>query len=194
MKLNLSKIFNIKPNGGGYKTLKKLMGKYNIPVDEIKDIKKELNKESSNGDGGGVKEYYYKFKDDGTISLHMFYKLLILYTVSKIDIIVPFLNGDKEYAGEVSIITLFLFQNLRILPYFKVSDIIQPIVVSVSDRGNHDITTEAYTKGDLFTKVDYAFNLMGNDTELLEMLNIVKDNAIAITKEEYESMITYKPE
>ena len=36
------------------------MGKYNIPVDEIKDIKKELNKQSSNGNGGGVKEWYYE--------------------------------------------------------------------------------------------------------------------------------------
>lgn len=192
--LKLKDIFNIDISSkGGGKLYKKIMRKYNIPLKDTKEVKQEIVECSSGGSGEGVKEYYYRFKEDMAVDAVMFYRLLMLFTASKIDIIVPFLNGDKEYGGEVSIITLFLFQDLNISTYFKISDIIQPIVSSVSDRGNHGITTGLYTKGDLFTKVDYAFNLMGGDAELLEMVNIVKDNAIEITKEEYEAMITYKP-
>lgn len=168
------------------------MRKYNIPLKEIKEVKQEIV-ECSSGGGEGVKEYYYKIKEDSTLASGMFYTMLILFTVSKIDIIVPFSSGNGKYTGEVSVITPFIFQDLRILPYFKVSDIIQPIVSSVSNSGNHGITTELYTEGDLFTKVDYALNLIGNDPELLEFGNSLKDSVIPITKEEYESLITYKP-
>lgn len=166
----------------------------NITLSERKEDNTLSSVTSGSGSGEGVKEYYYKFKEDMPVDKHMFYTALLVFTVSKIDIIVPFLNGDDEYTGEVSVITPFIFQDLRILPYFKISDIIQPIVGSVSDRGNNGITTGLYTEGDLFTKLEYSSNLLGDDPELLEMVNIVKDNAIAITKEEYESMITYKPE
>lgn len=168
------------------------MRKYNIPLKDAKEVKQEIV-ECSSGGGEGVKEYYYKFKEDMSVDARMFYTMLLLFTASKIDIIVPFLNGDKEYTGEVSVITPFLFADLNISIYFKISDIIQPIVSSVSDRGNHGITTGLYTEGDLFTKLEYSSNLLGDDPELLEMVNVVKDNTIAITKEEYESMITYKP-
>ena len=165
-----------------------------ITLSERKEDNTLSSVTSGSGSGEGVKEYYYKFKEGVAVNAHMFYTALLVFTVSKIDIIVPFLSGDDEYTGEVSVITPFIFQDLRILPYFKVSDIIQPIVGSVSDRGNNGITTGLYTEGDLFTKLEYSSNLLEDDPELLEMVNIVKDNAIAITKEEYESMITYKPE
>lgn len=191
--LKLKDIFNIDISSkGGGKLYKKIMRKYNIPLKDVKEVKQEIV-ECSSGGGEGVKEYYYKFKEDMPVNVHIFYRMLLLFTVSKIDIIVPFLNGDKEYDGEVSVIALFLFADLNISTYFKISDIIQPIVSSVSDRGNNGITTGLYTEGDLFTKLEYSSNLLGDNPELLEMVNMVKDNAIAITKEEYESMITYKP-
>lgn len=167
-----------------------------ITLSERKEDNTLSSVTSGSGSGEGVKEYYYKIKEDSTLAPSTFYKMLITFAVSKIDIIVPFFSGDYEeaYTGEVSIISLFIFQNLRILPYFKVSDIIQPIVSSVSDRGNHGTTTELYTKGDLFIKLDYASNLIDDDPELLGMINMIKDSVITVTKEEYESMITYKPE
>jgi hypothetical protein len=167
----------------------------NITLSERKEDNTLSSVTSGSGSGEGVKEYYYKFKESMPLDCRMFYQLLLLLTASKIDIIVPFLNNDnKECTGEVSIITIFLSQDLNVSTYFKISDIIFPIVGSVSDRGNHGITTEIYTEGDLFTKLEHGSILLGDDPELLEMLNIVKDNAITITKEEYEAMITYKPE
>ena len=165
-----------------------------ITLSERKEDNTLSSVTSGSGNGEGVKEYYYKFKEDMAVNEGMFYNLLLLFTASKIDIIVPFLNGDEKCTGEVSVITLFLFADLNISTYFKISDIIQPIVIGVSDRGNHGITSGFYTEGDLFTKLEHSSILLGDDPELLEMVNIVKDNAIEITKEEYESMITYKPE
>ena len=180
MKLNLSKIFNIKPNGGGYKTLKKLMGKYNIPVNEIKDIKKELVKDSS---GGDVKSYYYKiltedFKQIQELSYLCYFvnviSALYLRYDGKIVKLNWYVDPQKHIYGAAEIIIGAIA--------FEISDAPTSILVSDEKYIQYDIS-----KGNIYDKF-MSFGITK------EQLSVLDQFIQEITKEEYESMITYKPE
>ena len=190
MKLNLSKIFNIKPNGGGYKTLKKLMGKYNIPVDEIKDIKKELVKDSS---GGDVKSYYYKttllnnYMDDDVYIAVM--HLYVLGTkIAKLRVY----DHNASFYEDVEVAPLT--PNVEEIIAIQLIDMIDYQYNYMDWNGEHDVMG-IIPRGGIVDKFKYIAEEKGiSKEEIQPMIDIVNSMFQEITKEEYESMITYKPE
>lgn len=65
--MKLKDIFNIDlSTRGGVKLYRKIMGKYNIPKQDSKQLVKEIRNSS---EGGGVKEYYYLFDADKCIEI-----------------------------------------------------------------------------------------------------------------------------
>lgn len=157
------------------------MGRYNIPKADSKELINEVQN-SSSGDGG-AKEYYYKIIGDRT-KLQM----LNLYTISSI----------IYFGGKVTA-SLNSFLNLgEVIVSSSVNDIAgfsiigQPsYCIAESETDSVYIILNSLNFKD---KIIELANKQGVPEEYLKsILDTIDATIQEITKEEYESMITYKP-
>ena len=194
--LKLKDIFNIDISSkGGGKLYKKIMRKYNIPLKEIKEVKQEIV-ECSSGGGEGVKEYYYKVLDNIFDDV-LIGGLLSTYTIDSV--IVPIeVYGDYTIIGDVN---MSLFNMVSNIAYAKGA----PKAIKLLDNFNGywdylDWASNSYPnkfvkvgKGNIITKVLTTVPENIPEEQINQMIELVNSCLQEITKEEYESMITYKP-
>ena len=160
------------------------MRKYNIPLKDVKEVKQEIA-ECSSGSGEGVKEYYYKIlTDDETLLAGLSGIVGQLGCTSALykryDNKLVKLNG---YITDGACLSAYTF--IPLAKAFAITgeeyDILQ----------QHENYIQIHMpKGDIFTKLEY-FAEDENTSEIIEFLKSIMQE---ITKEEYEAMITYKPE
>lgn len=86
-KLNLA-------NRGGVKLFNRIMGRYNIPKEDNKQLIKEVRNSS---EGGGDKEYYYKWKDGADKFSELF------NLIGKIGRVKNIMNGGRLFYNLVGI-------------------------------------------------------------------------------------------
>lgn len=195
--MKLSDIFNIDlSTRGGVKLYRKIMGKYNIPKQDSKQLVKKIRNSS---EGGGVKEYYYKVLDLDTYTSSALASYLHL-TCSLSGVII---QGDNEYPS---------YQITRNIGYYgSLDDLWKQLKdnfisgfrfyddVAFIPAGNENIIVKI-EKGNLEERlIDFikkTFPLEDNPEQFLqdELIPALRQSFKEITKEEYESMITYKPE
>lgn len=138
---------------------------------------------SSNGDGGGVKEYYYKVLDQNTIE--------------NIIVLLMAFNGELLIDGDDKGIMRGSFGSFTVKTYkkiigFKIYDIESYML---SSTGSSYIKYYGPFKGDAYELFLQYSNLAGDTGATIEQVKELFSSMIKeITKEEYESMITYKPE
>lgn len=157
------------------------MNKYNVPKEEHKDIRKGITSGSSDG---GELLYYYKWKDDADkynevmdiignmfrikniiTQGYLFYSMQDNRTGNDI--------GNKELMRSSDAFCIFGEET----PIFSGNHIVVP-KGNIIDKIN--ILSEAYPE---------------DDYEIIQIcIDYVNNSFYEITKEEYESMITYKPE
>lgn len=183
--MKLKDIFSLNLNSkGGAKLYRKIMGKYNIPKQDSKQLVKEIRNSS---EGGGVKEYYYKWKD-GADKLNELFELIgIVGRVKNIIVIgrltynmVGAYNGDDFDNKEL----------MRNSDAFCIFGEETPIVFL-------DDNYLTIPKGNIIDKLNALIDMYPQEdvSQAIPLLiDYVNNNLIEITKEEYESMITYKPE
>lgn len=181
--MKLKDIFNIDlSTRGGVKLYRKIMGKYNIPKQDSKQLVKEIRNSS---EGGVVKEYYYKMQDslmtekDAIVSVTaMCYQLF-----SRVDTLSK-LNDDIVIT---SICTEYSSERTNGIGYFKVVDH-SFYLPSYDEYGK--LLGVTYMNGDFYRRMSCLQPNVFIDEIKAQMSQIIQE----ITKEEYESMITYKPE
>lgn len=175
--LKLKDIFNIDISSkGGGKLYKKIMRKYNIPLKDVKEVKQEIV-ECSSGDGEGVKEYYYK--TDESIKEEVLMILVELFSSCNTNILLKKLSGEVVFETNLSI----CFSNIehaisQYAGYIKLDGRPSTVVI-LNDYDN--FVPDGIFEGNITDR----FNKIG----MSEYSNYFQE----ITKEEYESMITYKP-
>lgn len=200
--MKLKDIFNIDlSTRGGVKLYRKIMGKYNIPKQDSKQLVKEIRNSS---EGGGVKEYYYKVLDlsiYNNSSINSYLKL----TCSLSGAII---QGDNEYPsiqitrdmdfygviydlwnalgeGGMPIIGFRFYDDVAFIPDYNISS---PGAVKI-EKGNLEERLI-----DIIRKSS-SYEEEGREEWLQdELIPALRQSFKEITKEEYESMITYKPE
>ena len=193
--LKLKDIFNIDISSkGGGKLYKKIMRKYNIPLKDVKEVKQEIV-ECSSGSGEGVKEYYYKCNHE-----NIPYKDKTLFDVLKYCCI---LTGIIDNLGFCYNKNIDRNKNLDPLEdrFWENYDYGSNIIAfSILDR---EILSYYYekvvysSKGDLYSKCKEFLPQTAPPDVSQDVINaaveMFKTMYQEITKEEYESMITYKP-
>ena len=152
------------------------MRKYNIPLKEIKEVKQEIVECSSGGEG--VKEYYYK--TDESIKEEVLMILVELFSSCNTNILLKKLSGEVVFETNLSI----CFSNIehaisQYAGYIKLDGRPSTVVI-LNDYDN--FVPDGIFEGNITDR----FNKIG----VPEYANYFQE----ITKEEYESMITYKPE
>ena len=158
------------------------MGKYNIPKQDSKQLIKEIRNSS---EGGGVKEYYYTWNTDQyDIQAEFIVNVLPMikinnvieasnYAIYRIDKF--FRNGKPDDICN------------RRFKAFCISS--EPYIIYSGDNIDYEIYN--VPEGDLITKLYF---LHGGDYTIEQFTSEMNQYFKEITKEEYESMITYKPE
>lgn len=157
---------------------------------------------SSSGDNG-VKEYYYKFKDEYSNDIHAatimdMPFLSFLHSIIGIDaVICPVYTNDGGYhsIGNSELDSHFVILNeIKATPYFKIVDSNTYLIGGYKD--NHTITYDSIIAriGNIENRMIKSANILGGEEAVIECLQMINDIIQEITKEEYEAMITYKPE
>lgn len=183
--MKLKDIFNIDlSTRGGVKLYRKIMGKYNIPKQDSKQLVKEIRNSS---EGGGAKEYYYKWKENADRFGELFDLIGIIGRVKNIINNGRLLyNLREQYIAEDLDNKSLMRNNVAFCIFGEETPI---------TNTNDDYII--IPKGNLIDKVNSLSVIYpSEDTSQIIPLVIdyVNNNLIEITKEEYESMITYKPE
>lgn len=152
-----------------------------ITLSERKEDNTLSSVTSGSGSGEGVKEYYYKFLVDNSYE----YRPMIAGIIPQMAIIYKIDRYNKStYLGDIESDS----QRLLYASCFSVFDCELTILEGQELSSNNKITV--CPKGDLFTKI----MSMNDGSEIYyQILNILQTGIQEITKEEYESMITYKP-
>lgn len=131
---------------------------------------------SSSGDGGGVKEYYYKVINEQA------YDAIKALPVVLISGIIADMGYEYIYAPHLSDAEFLAFKIVDVeMTYWGY------IEYNEVDRG-------VILKGDLYERVVLCLNASGKTVSIDDVKNQFGTILQEITKEEYESMITYKPE
>ena len=172
--LKLKDIFNIDISSkGGGKLYKKIMRKYNIPLKDVKEVKQEIV-ECSSGDGEGVKEYYYKVIDEQVYEIIKGCHYILISGI--------ILRNHYEYL-------YIALSDLNFLA-FRIADIEMTYwgytEYNKVDRG-------VILRGNLYERISLGITAAGNPMSVEDVKNQFGSMLEEITKEEYESMITYKP-
>lgn len=137
---------------------------------------------SSNGDG--IKEYYYKCIS----SLDNVMIELILSLVNNIEVILPYQGAFLKCAN----IMLVVDGGLGNAIGFKFLD--TPTKALVPDNSGENLISIEFN-GDFNNRaIDYGTKLDFTQEQFENALSAINNHFKEITKEEYESMITYKPE
>lgn len=160
------------------------MGRYNIPKDDSKQLIKEIRNSS---EGGGDKLYYYKWKDGADKFDELFD---IIGNIGRVKNIIfngrLLYNLREQYIAE-DLDNIGLMRNNNAFCIFGEET---PIT-----NTNDDYVI--IPKGNLIDKVN-GLSVMYPSEDTSQIMSLVIDyinnNLTEITKEEYESMITYKPE
>jgi hypothetical protein len=159
----------------------------NITLSERKGDNTLSSVTSGSGSGDGVKEYYYKFKDTAIPEIASFVAGITHITAIVNNHSGQFIENSQTlniitnimYTAESNIIQFTAFKYIDI----EVYDINVPIDVPVIDKsGLGNLNERLYN---LFMRNEEKYNQFKQAFELTFQ---------EITKEEYESMITYKPE
>ena len=167
------------------------MGKYNISVDEIKDIKKELNKQSSNG-GEVIKEYYYRLNTDD-INNNNYNMVMEMYAVGST---ICTLRADDANTWPSFVKATPFTQNVFETFAIHLIDIVDYLWIYNNDNGTNNMHHgQIIPRGNIVDKLKYFAEENGMSQEAIQdMIDEINWTFQEITKEEYESMITYKPE
>lgn len=184
--MKLKDIFNIDlSTRGGVKLYRKIMGKYNIPKQDSKQLVKEIRNSS---EGGGVKEYYYKYNRSEELDASQFYRNIVVIEVlySGGEEVIPLNKTFTNYGVDEPLTTL-IDRNC--------------VAIKISDSRVNYITYDSnmpfmvIPKGSIVDKLLYLAKKSGLPEDQIEgYINAINNVFKEITKEEYESMITYKPE
>ena len=195
--MKLKDIFDIDlSTRGGIKLYRKIMGKYNIPKQDSKQLVKEIRNSS---EGGGVKEYYYKVLDlDIYQNSEIASYLHLICSLSGVII-----QGDNEYPS---------YQITRNIGHYgSLDDLWKQLTdnfisgfrfyddIAFIPAGNENIIVKI-EKGNLEERlidvIKKSVPQEENPEKWLqdELVPALRQSFQEITKEEYESMITYKPE
>jgi len=186
--LKLKDIFNIDLNSkGGGKLYKKIMRKYNIPLKDVKEVKQKIVECSSGGDIG-AKEYYYKFKDTAIPQM-----VQLSAAICHITSIIKKYNNkfiENSQSAKIASSIISSTDTLQFIAFkyidIEVYEINVPIdepIIDKSGLGNlnerlYNLFIDGETANeDIYNQYKGGFELTFEE----------------ITKEEYESMITYKP-
>ena len=183
--MKLKDIFNIDlSTRGGVKLYRKIMGKYNIPKQNSKQLVKEIRNSS---EGGGDTLYYYKWKDGASKFSELFD---LIGNIGRVKNIINngrlLYNLKEQYIAE-DLDNISLIRNSNAFCIFGEET---PITNTNTDY-------IIIPKGNLIDKIN-ALNILYPSEDASQIIPLVIDyvnnNLTEITKEEYESMITYKPE
>lgn len=161
-----------------------------ITLSERKEDNTLSSVTSGSGSGEGVKEYYYKFKDTAVIEAIAFSAAISHVTAIICEYSGKFIENSQTTSiinnlmatMESQIIQFYAFKYVDI----EVYDINIPIGVPVIDKSG---------LGNLNERLYNFFNRTGTNGETYNQFKQAFDLTFQeITKEEYEAMITYKPE
>lgn len=158
---------------------------------------------SSSGGGEGVKEYYYKIKDEFLNNIHNINVtgipfLDMLHSVIGIDAIICAIyidDGEWHSIGNSELDGNFVVLNkIKTTSYFKIID--SNIYLGLGYQDDHTITYDSIISriGNIENRIIKAAHLFGDEETAMRFLEMTNQIIQEITKEEYESMITYKPE
>lgn len=162
------------------------MGRYNIPKADSKELINEVQN-SSSGDGG-IKEYYYKVQDNANLDT----LILQLCNIKRA------IHAFRLETGEE-----LVYKETAIWHYLDVNNISSPIAFVINDEEPIVLTqldsfariqAQYLAKGNLINRVIQYGSIVGGQTLTEEQAqSLIEPFVQEITKEEYESMITYKP-
>ena len=160
------------------------MGKYNIPKQDSKQLVKEIRNSS---EGGGDKLYYYKWKDGADKFSELFD---LIGQIGRVKNIINdgrlLYNLIEAYEGDDFTNKELMRNNFAFCIFGEETPLMAP--------GNKYLIVP---KGNLIDKIN-ALNVLYPSEDVSQVVPLVIDyvnnNLTEITKEEYESMITYKPE
>ncbi len=144
---------------------------------------------SGSSEGGGDKEYYYKYNYseelDPSQIVNNFVIIEVLYGGLN-DEVIP-LNKKFTNYGVIEPLTILIDRYC--------------VAIKISDSGviyytyNSDMPFMVIPKGSIVDKLLYLAKKSGlPEDQIEEYINAINNVFEEITKEEYESMITYKPE
>lgn len=173
--MKIQDIFKLNTNTrGGVKLFNRIMGRYNIPKQDSKQLIKEI-RNSSNGDSGGIKEYYYKVINEQA------YNAIKGFPFVLISGIIAYRGYEYVYAPHLGDIEFLAFRITDIeMTYWGY------IEYNKIDRG-------IILKGDLYERATLGLNAAGQSISIEDVKNQFGTLVQEITKEEYESLITHKP-
>lgn len=199
--IKLKDIFNIDISSkGGGKLYKKIMRKYNIPLKDVKEVKQEIV-DCSSGSGEGVKEYYYKcsINNNDEELLQMLNYFATFTNEFNVIVSAPLYTDDGLHKGgtENYEIVCLLIDTLRsvyisdnfIIGFRYKSRKFENYTTIESGWGPNIYASKHVSTVNVTALYDF-FIKQGASEEELNTLNALFQE---ITKEEYESMITYKP-
>ena len=176
-----------------------------ITLSERKEDNTFSSVTSGSGSGEGVKEYYYKFKDEyldtnihnisimGDIPiLHLLHGILIIDAI-----ICPIYTDDGGWhsVGNIELEgTYVISHKIKANPYFKIIDSNIYLPGGYQDDNTIESNFIISRIGNIENRIIKAAHLLGGKEAAMESLQVINDIVQEITKEEYEAMITYKPE
>lgn len=174
--MKIQDIFKLNLNDrGGVKLFNKIMGRYNISKADSKELINEVQN-SSSGDGG-VKEYYYK--TDENAKEEVMSLLLEVFSSCNINVLL------KKPFDEV------IFETSLTMCIASVEDATEQYIGYIKLDGR---LCTLVTLGD-YDSLNPIGVFEGNIIDRLNKIGMPEYSNYfqEITKEEYESMITYKP-
>ena len=143
---------------------------------------------SGSSDSGGVKEYYYKYNRSEELDASQFVRNVVVIEVlySNGEEVIP-LNKTLTNYGVEDTLTTLIDRNC--------------VAIKISDSRVNYITYDSnmpfmvLPKGSIVDKLLYLAKKGGfPEDQIEEQINLINSIFQEITKEEYESMITYRPE
>ena len=171
-----------------------------ITLSERKEDNTLSSVTSGSGSGEGVKEYYYKIKDE-YLNTNIYDILIMdetpliefLHMFCGIEAIICPISSISHIEGYAEVYSNFVFTNkLKTIPYFKIMDSSSFIAASYFDDKTIPSNAIIRRKGNISDRIKNSH--FGNEEEINYIIELINTYIQEITKEEYESMITYKPE
>lgn len=150
----------------------------NITLSERKEDNTLSSVTSGSGGGEGVKEYYYKVITQDPNIVFFMTQVGVIYFIVEVKGEIKETLSSKQFSNHT-----YAFKLLDIPYSFVGTD--EGNIVNVYDGFNGDIY-DRYLK---FGELNGATDITREDT-IVELSQYIQE----ITKEEYEAMITYKPE
>lgn len=175
--MKLSDIFSLNLNSkGGAKLYRKIMGKYNIPKQDSKQLVKEIRNSS---EGEGVKEWYYTINVQG-----------IYDSVGEEDALILMMSICPNYIVSTTVVGKKFEQAFYSWKDFDISNTKEIIAFRCVENFPAQVASDDkiyFIYGDSYTKLKHIAKLTDTDYEMV--LNMISPYISEISKEEYESLI-----